>query len=120
MSRLGPALVAAAVALALAQPVPALAHAVILGSDPPDPCGTTSRPADLECATGAVLATPPATVRVWFSERVEPFGDALRVLDPSGRRVERGAVRVAGSELSVDVDASRAGTYLVRWQVVSD
>jgi copper transport protein len=59
-------------------------------------------------------------VHVWFSEPVVPFGGGMSVLGPDGRRADRGSVRSAGTELSVDVDATTVGTYTVRWQVISD
>src|SRR5262249_36576528 len=57
--------------------------------------------------------------QLWFSEPVAPFGGGIRVLGPSGRRVEHGPARADGGRLWVDVDAHEDGTYLVRWQVIA-
>src|SRR2546422_7406524 len=43
----------------------------------------------------------------------------IRVVAPSGRRVERGPARATGRSVSVDVDAAEQGTYVVNWRVVS-
>ncbi len=85
-------------------PVNVFAHAVLVGSDPP---------------AGAVLAAPPARVTVTFSEAVTAAGPGLAVLSPAGRAATRGPVRVRGDQISVAVGAAAAGTYLVRWQVIS-
>ena len=118
------ALLAAAVlaAVLLAFPSTALAHAVLLRSDPPDACSLLPQrlpPGDPRCAAGAVLATPPTAVHLWFSEPVQPFAGGISVTGPSGRRADRGRVRVDGTELSIDVDTTEPGTYLVHWRVTS-
>lgn len=108
----------------LGRPLPVLAHAVLLRSDPPDLCGVLAkppvRPGDSRCASGALLAMAPTAVHLWFSQPAQPFAGGISVVDPSGRRIERGPVRADGVELSVDVDAGEEGTYVVRWRVVAD
>jgi copper transport protein len=105
-------------------PRAALAHAILVRTDPPNACALPSLarlPAtDPRCAAGVVLQGHPDSVHLWFSERVKPFAGGIKVKGPSGRAVEQGQVRVAGEELSVAVDSSEEGTYLVRWQVISD
>jgi copper transport protein len=102
---------------------PALAHAILLRSDPPDLCllpGGESLPSDAApCRAGAVLPGAPDTVRLFFSEPVQPIARGLRVIGPQGRRVDTGGVTAAGPVLSVAVDAHSAGTYRVVWSVVS-
>jgi copper transport protein len=66
-----------------------------------------------------VVATPPPVVRLTFNEPVQPIGLGIRVVAPSGRRVERGPARVSGRTVSVAVDAAEPGTYVVTWRVVS-
>jgi len=103
----------------------AWAHAELRAAEPPDPClvPKTSRGADLEtaaaCTDGVVLDQAPTSVRVTFSEPVEPIAGGLKVRGPDGRPVTRGDVRVEGTSLSVDVDAGTVGSYLVSWRVVS-
>ena len=83
----------------------AFAHAVVVGSSPPD---------------GAVLAAAPTGLRVRFSEPVRPFGPGMSVLDPDGRRVGLAAVQVVGNELVATFPATQSGTYVVRWQIVAE
>ena len=112
------AALAAALALlaGLGMPRPALAHAILVRSDPPNPCPT--HPA--ECASGRVLAAAPPRVRLLFSEPVHPVGPGMRVVGPGGRPVETGAVQSNGTELSVAVAAVETGTYQVSWMVISE
>src|SRR5205814_568946 len=110
---------AAAVFAALAVPRGALAHARLVGSDPPDLCAGVPASADSRCVTGVVVAAPPPVIRLTFNEPVQPIGRGIRVVAPSGRRVERGPARATGRSVSVDVDAAEQGTYVVNWRVVS-
>ena len=100
---------------ALAVPRGALGHARLIGFDPPDLCaGVPAAPsADSRCVTGVVVAAPPSVVRLTFNEPVQPIGRGIRVVAPSGRRVERGPARASGRSVSVDVDAAEQGTYVV-------
>jgi copper transport protein len=112
-----------AATLSLIGPRLAQAHAEILRVDPPDRCAPLAMPrlpaGDIHCEHGALLDAPPAQVRVWFSEPVTPVVGAITVLAPSGWRVEQGPPAVDGSELSVPVEASEPGTYLVTWRVIA-
>ena len=112
-----------AVVVSLVGPRLAWAHADILRAEPPDRCAALAAPrlpaGDPRCEHGDLLDAPPARVRVWFSEVVTPVAGGIAVLAPSGRRVEQGPLVVDGSELSVAVDASELGTYLVTWRVIA-
>jgi copper transport protein len=98
----------AAVLLALAFPAGAAAHARLVGSKPAD---------------GAVLATPPADVRLLFDDEVRPAGGDLAV-DAAGRSVLGGpAHRLAGNDRALVVPLRpglRRGAYTVRWRVISN
>ncbi|MER5205190.1 copper resistance protein CopC [Streptomyces sp. NPDC002825] len=102
-------LAAALLGTLLAGAAPASAHAALTGSDPRD---------------GAVVATAPKEVNLTFSEQVAMSADAIRVLDPAGRRADTGEIRdlCSGSVVRYGV-ALRAGlpdgTYTVAWQAVS-
>jgi copper transport protein len=85
-------------------PVPALAHASLVASDP--------RP-------GAVLPAAPAAITLSFSEAVTAAGPGVTVVAPSGRPVGTGPVRVSGRTMSAPFRAAGDGTYLVRWQVIA-
>src|SRR5437763_1824729 len=49
----------------------------------------------------------------------QPIGPGIRVVAPGGRRVERGPARASGRSVSVAMDATEPGTYVVTWRVVS-
>jgi copper transport protein len=116
---------ALSICLLLASAAIAEAHAVLVRSDPAYPCagaeagGPRSAGADPRCVFGAVVAAPPSEVRLWFSEPVEPFAGGIDVRGPSGARVQRGSARSEGAQLSVPVDATEPGTYVVSWRVLS-
>jgi copper transport protein len=86
-------------------PTAALAHALLLASDPAD---------------GSVLATAPTHLTLTFNQGIEPVGAGVVVTAPSGRPASRGGARASGRVLTVDVQATEQGTYLARWQVVAE
>jgi len=104
-------------------PPEAMAHALVIRADPPDLCSSVALPrlaaGDPRCAAGTVLPSPPASVHLFFNERVQLVGRGVRVVAPDGRRVDRGPVRIDGPEVAVGIDAAQPGTYLVTWRVVS-
>ncbi|PJN41629.1 hypothetical protein CG747_07595 [Streptomyces sp. CB02959] len=88
---------------------PAAAHAALTGSDP---------------AQGSVVAHAPEQVALTFSEGVAMGDDSLRVLDPQGKRVDRGKLRNLCSGSTVKYGAGLPpglpdGTYTVAWQAIS-
>ncbi|MCX4584209.1 copper resistance protein CopC [Streptomyces sp. NBC_01481] len=93
----------------LAGASPASAHAALTGSNPKD---------------GAVVATAPKDVTLTFSEQVAMGNDSIRVLEPSGKRADKAAVRDLGTggKVIYGVDLLPGlpdGTYTVAWQAVS-
>lgn len=85
----------------------AVVHAALLRSEP---------------TAGSTVPSAPAEVRLWFSEPVEPAPDPLIVLDPRGVRVDEDA-RVSpedATRLEARVRDAGAGSYTVRWHVVSE
>ncbi len=44
----------------------------------------------------------------------------MRVFAPSGRRVDWGAARLSRNQVTMNIDSSESGTYLVLWRVVAD
>jgi copper transport protein len=108
--RAAAALLALLVALLLGGAGVASAHAALLSADP---------------GQGTVVAVPPGAVTLRFSESVTLEPDAVRVFDPSGKRVDSGAAAHASGDAStaqVRIDANAAaaqGTYTVAWRVVS-
>jgi copper transport protein len=98
----------AVVAVVVLTAAHASAHAMLLGSDP---------------SAGSVLASPPSTVDLTFSEAVTLTPDSLRVFGPDGDRVDDGPVGRAHDDAATAAVALRAnltaGTYLVSYRVVS-
>lgn len=85
----------------------ASAHAVLVRSDPTD---------------HAVLQTPPSSVRLWFSEEINPLTSRVVVVDPANRQVDRGDSHRESSdntELEVSLPLLPAGTYVVVWRTQS-
>lgn len=90
----------------LAGAAPASAHAALTGSDP---------------GQGAVVDTAPTQVSLTFSEQIAVSDDAVRVLDPRGKRVDKGApANPSGTTYTVRLLSGLPdGTYTVAYQVVS-
>ncbi|GAA0469966.1 copper resistance CopC/CopD family protein [Streptomyces olivaceiscleroticus] len=88
---------------------PASAHAALTDSSP---------------AQGAVLQKAPAQVALSFSEGVSMGDDSIRVLDPKGKRIDRGKLLdlCSGSTVKYGTGLPPGlpdGTYTVAWQAVS-
>ncbi|MEE1929948.1 copper resistance protein CopC [Streptomyces sp. TRM 70351] len=103
------ALLATALLAVLADARPAAAHAALTDTSP---------------AEGSVVAEAPQAVTLTFSERVAMSGDAVRVLDPDGERVDAGGPAEVGGTGAVTYAVGLRpgvpnGTYTVAWQAVS-
>jgi methionine-rich copper-binding protein CopC len=71
---------------------------------------------------GARLKTPPAEVKLWFTEKLEPAFSSLRVQNAEGRRVDRADGRVDDVDralLRATLAPLTPGTYRVAWRVLS-
>jgi copper transport protein len=99
------ALAAAALAVALLlAPGEAAAHAVLMSASPRD---------------GAVLAAPPAELRLEFAETVRPV--AVDIVDAAGTRTPLlGVARVDGGAVAAPLPPLADGAYLASWRVVSE
>ncbi|KOT90218.1 membrane protein [Streptomyces sp. NRRL F-5755] len=102
-------LAAALLGVLLGGAAPASAHAALTGSTP---------------AQGSVVQSAPEQVTLTFSEGVAMDDDSVRVLDPQGKRVDRGKLRDLCSGETVKYGAGLPpglpdGTYTVAWQAVS-
>jgi copper transport protein len=98
------ALVAGAL-LGLGSANPAWAHAVLLGTDPPD---------------GAVLPAAPEAITLTFNEPVQVRPGAVRLLNAAGDDLAASS-RTVDTRLVISVPpAARAdGSYIVNWRVIS-
>ncbi|WP_406393601.1 copper resistance CopC/CopD family protein [Streptomyces sp. NBC_00887] len=102
------ALISLLFGLALAGASPASAHAALTGSNPQD---------------GSVVATAPKEVTLTFSEQIAMGEGSIRVLDPSGKRVDTGSPRELRNgtvQYGINLHGGLPdGTYTVAWQAVS-
>src|SRR5437870_12821043 len=93
--------------MALIAAPPALAHALLRQSEPPD---------------GAALDAPPDRIVITFTEEPEPALSLIKVVDSSGREAAGGPVRtVAGQPLNLQLQLAPLpkGIYTVTWRTVS-
>jgi copper resistance protein C len=71
---------------------------------------------------GSVVASAPAKLSLWFTQEVEPAFSKVEVRNVDGVRVDDGPVDVdpaAATLLHVPLKTLPAGSYEVRWQVLS-
>ncbi len=95
------------VAIALAFPAAAFAHAT---------------PVQYTPEASSVLGTAPASVRIQFSERIEPGVSSISVFGPDGAKVNIGNGGVNPNDARLFGAAlmnGGKGTYTVSWQVIS-
>ncbi|TML67812.1 MAG: hypothetical protein E6G14_11405 [Actinobacteria bacterium] len=98
-------LAAALVAITLALPAVAHAHAFLIRSDPP---------------AGARLARAPATLELFFSERFVGSSTQLTMRRSGGAAVPLPKPRVRGSTVQQPVPAGLRGIFVVSWRVLAD
>ena len=70
----------------------------------------------------STLRTPPAQVRLWFTEQLEPAFSTIRVVNETGEQVDKADSQVdpkAPKQLHVSLNALPPGTYKVIWRVLS-
>jgi methionine-rich copper-binding protein CopC len=73
-------------------------------------------------AVGSTVHAAPRSLRLWFTERLEPAFSHVRVFDASGKPVDGEDARVDASDpsiLSVTLPPLPPGSYRVAWRVVS-
>lgn len=84
-----------------------MAHAILERADPPP---------------NAALATPPAEIRLWFSEPLEAGFSGLTLLDTNGTPVTLPSIAVDSSDpyqLVAQIDSLPDGLYTVSWRALS-
>jgi len=101
--------IAAAFALValLTASAPVRAHAFLDHSDP---------------AVGSTVPTSPDVMHLWFTQQLEPAFSSVTITDKSGTTVNDGPASVDpndSSELDVKLKPLPAGTYKVKWHVLS-
>ncbi|HEY3254427.1 MAG TPA: copper resistance CopC family protein [Polyangiaceae bacterium] len=73
-------------------------------------------------AVGSSVRNPPAQVKLWFTQRLEPAFSTVRVFDRSGKQVDKDDPQVDRSNatlLQVSLPKLAPGTYRVKWRVLS-
>ncbi|HEY2970723.1 MAG TPA: copper resistance CopC family protein [Casimicrobiaceae bacterium] len=73
-------------------------------------------------AVGSAVHGAPAQVRLWFTQQLEPAFSSVRVLDRSGKQVDKGDPQVDRADtmlLQVSLPQLAPGTYRVAWRVLS-
>ena len=68
------------------------------------------------------LAETPASVELWFNERLEDEFNSIEVADSAGQKVEDGHARVNPQQrtnLLVRLRTLSPGSYLVHWKILS-
>lgn len=72
-----------------------------------------------EPRVGNKVATVPREVTLWFTQKLEPAFSTITVTNAAGERVDSGKTRVSGNQMSVSLRSGGAGTYHVKWHVLS-
>ena len=73
-------------------------------------------------AVGSAVRASPAQVKLWFTQKLEPAFSSVRVLDRSGKQVDKGDPlidRADATLLRVSLPQLAPGTYRVAWRVLS-
>ena len=73
-------------------------------------------------AVGSTVHGPPTEIRMWFTAPLEPAFSTVKVLDNSGRQVDRKDKQVDHSnpaQIMVSVPPLASGVYRVIWHVLS-
>jgi len=71
---------------------------------------------------GSAVHEPPAQLKLWFSERLEPEFSTVEVLDRTGKRVDKGDPQVDSADrmlLRISLPPLAPGRYRVSWRVLS-
>jgi len=68
---------------------------------------------------GSTVASAPREVSLTFTQNVEAAFSSVQVTDGNGARVDQGKPQVSGNTMRVGLKSLSAGTYRVRWQVLS-
>lgn len=75
-----------------------------------------------EPRVGGKVHTPPAQITLWFTERLEPAYSRVKVVDESGRQVDKADATVDTADarvLRASLPPLAPGTYKVIWRVLS-
>jgi copper resistance protein C len=72
-----------------------------------------------EPRVGSTVPTTPRELSLSFTQKLEPAFSSVEVSDGNGARVDLGKPSVSASVMRVRLKQLSAGTYRVRWHVLS-
>ena len=72
-------------------------------------------------AVGSAVASAPREVSLTFTQNLEAAAgfSSVQVTDANGARVDQGKPQISGNAMRVGLKSLSAGTYRVRWHVLS-
>jgi methionine-rich copper-binding protein CopC len=74
-------------------------------------------------AANEVLAESPKTIRLWFSEKVEPKFSSIVLMRADSTKLEVGKAAATDDPKSIAADLATplsSGKYLIRWRTAGD
>jgi hypothetical protein len=72
-----------------------------------------------EPRVGSTVPTAPRELSLSYTQNLEPAFSSVEVTDANGKRVDLGKPKISASVMRVGLKPLSAGTYRVRWQVLS-
>ncbi len=72
-----------------------------------------------EPRVGNTVTTAPREVTLWFTQKIEAAFSTITVVNSAGQRIDDGKVRVSGNRMAISLRPIGAGTYRVKWHVLS-
>lgn len=72
-----------------------------------------------EPRVGSTVPTAPRELTLSYTQNLEPAFSAVEVTDANGKRVHLGKPSFSGAVMRVGLRPLTAGTYRVRWHVLS-
>ena len=75
-----------------------------------------------EPAVGSTIDAPPAEIKIWFTERLEPAFSQIQLLDHKGRPVTQNKATIDPDDatlLRLALPGLKPGAYKVTWKVMS-
>jgi methionine-rich copper-binding protein CopC len=68
---------------------------------------------------GSAVPTAPREVAMTFTQNIEAAFSSVQVTDANGARVDQGKPQISGNTMRIELKSLLAGTYRVRWRVLS-